>query len=424
MSRVKKFALNELRENPSLWIKRAISVLNRQHYDHSKKPKRDKWTNYYTGFVDAANDFRQRMFDVFKKVPSMDTIFIIQNDFDYRFAAWLYRLGYRNFIFIHTEADSNIIRHYKLSLKTYLFALMKNDDPDYAIIEELAKQKLYYYKDEEIIKMSKENKQRVKILSNPPYEKGHEITKFIIDNYEYDEFVDLEPISDFKGKEDKLWQHIEKVCVIPWIGENFDDASTNPHIYNLCKHKNNTTYAETEALTFDRNWIKYYQEQTRRAASWKTKWSLSRQACLALDRNKTFALTVRTFVDGVHKTQDCFDYIYNMTDADITTHESIKENAAGAVLIPWSIFDTPMETKHCREFWYNSKIMTPIVKGYNKQSLSNTTVILPKVDYIRRWNDAQVLAEYGYTKEENIAKLLSVGWTQAEIDNMMEGLYE
>lgn len=237
------------------------------------------------------------------------------------------------------------------------------------------------------------------IISNPPYEIGNIITKSIIDNTQFDHFIDLEPISNFRAN--KLYQHIKSIQIIPCLDRTFDDAATNPHIYTLSKDADKSkTWEQIQLETYDKKWRKYYEEQLKREASWETAWLLSKENCLKLNRDITFALTVRTFVDGVHKTRDCFDYIYNCSNEDITEHESIKENKNGGVMIPWSIFKTALEKQNISNFWYNSKIMSEIAKGFNKQSLSNTSVLLPKVDWSRPWTDEQILEDYGYTKEE------------------------
>ena len=44
--------------------------------------------------------------------------------------------------------------------------------------------------------------------------------------------------------------------------------------------------------------------------------------------------------------------------------------------------------------------MSSIAKGFNKQSLSNTTVLLPRVDWTRAWTDEEILKDYGYTEYE------------------------
>ena len=58
------------------------------------------------------------------------------------------------------------------------------------------------------------------IISNPPYAIGNELTKAIVDNVDFDEFVNLMPVSKYKAKE--LYKNVSS---IQSIEDTFEDAA-------------------------------------------------------------------------------------------------------------------------------------------------------------------------------------------------------
>lgn len=235
------------------------------------------------------------------------------------------------------------------------------------------------------------------VIANPPYEISNAVITETMKHC--NEAVVLMPLSRYK--KDGLYKKIKNIDVIPMGTAGFEDADTTPHICKLkSNYNNNFSYEEIQLYSYDQKWIKYYRENLKRKASWESKWLLTKKECLELPRDKTFCLTVRTGVDGVHKTSNCFDYIYNKTYEKIENNPTLNETAKGVVMVPWSIFNTTIEKQNCQNFWYSSKIMSEIAQGVNKQSISNINSFFPKVDWTKPWTDEEILKDYGYTDEE------------------------
>lgn len=234
-------------------------------------------------------------------------------------------------------------------------------------------------------------------IVNPPYEIGNAVITETMKHC--DEAVVLMPLSRYK--KDGLYKKIKNIDIIPMGTAGFEDADTTPHICELkSNYNNNFSYEEIQLYSYDQKWVKYYRENLKRKASWESKWLLTKKECLELPRDKTFCLTVRTGVDGVHKTSNCFDYIYNKTYEKIENNPTLNETSKGVVMVPWSIFNTTIEKQNCQNFWYSSKIMSEIAQGVNKQSISNINSFFPKVDWTKPWTDEEILKDYGYTNEE------------------------
>ena len=100
-----------------------------------------------------------------------------------------------------------------------------------------------------------------------------------------------------------------------------------------------------------------------------------------------FYLTVRTIVDGVHKTPNCADYKMNFLHQYTYTTE-----------IAVAKFKSKKERDNIVNFWYNSNIMTPICKGTRKQGGSGTSpIFLPRIDWSKDilYTDDYVLSQMG-----------------------------
>ena len=143
------------------------------------------------------------------------------------------------------------------------------------------------------------------VIANPPYEIGNAV---IIESMRHcDEAVVLMPLSRYK--KDGLYKKIKSIDIIPMGTAGFEDADTTPHICELkSNYNNNFSYEEIQLYSYDQKWIKYYRENLKRKASWECSYRVESPHPI----NTTFLLTIRTGVDGVHKTKNCLDYKWNV----------------------------------------------------------------------------------------------------------------
>ena len=234
------------------------------------------------------------------------------------------------------------------------------------------------------------------VIANPPYEIGNAV---IIESMRHcDEAVVLMPLSRYK--KDGLYKKIKNIDIIPMGTAGFEDADTTPHICELkSNYNNNFSYEEIQLYSYDQKWIKYYRENLKRKSSWECSYRVESPHPI----NTTFLLTIRTGVDGVHKTKNCLDYKWNVENI---CDYSMFPKSTGTQAV-FSTFKTNIERQNIINWWYQSKIASNIVKGINRQSISESYSFLPKVNWTKSWTDEEILKDYGYTDEE-IKEILSL----------------
>lgn len=243
------------------------------------------------------------------------------------------------------------------------------------------------------------------VIANPPYEIGNAIITETMKHCE--EAVVLMPLSRYK--KDGLYKKIKNIDIIPMGTAGFEDADTTPHICGLkSSYNNNFSYEEIQLYSYDQKWIKYYRENLKREASWVRTSYPKTEDIYKMNREKcTFMLTIRTGVDGVHKTKNCTDYKWNLENTftlgqrgSSRSDKSIPMYTDGVYMGEFATFKTIKERENIIAFWYSSKIMSSIVQGLNKQTFPNVDLFLPKVDWTKPWTDEEILKDYGYTDEE------------------------
>ena len=117
----------------------------------------------------------------------------------------------------------------------------------------------------EIEKM--ENKDFDIIISNPPYGKiGCEVTKKIIDEINYKDFINLLPVNDYikRGRKMNLWQYVDINSVI--FTRDFSDAAVTSHISRILKKPNLFVSADEFEIEsyIDPSLTKFFYENNRR----------------------------------------------------------------------------------------------------------------------------------------------------------------
>ena len=98
------------------------------------------------------------------------------------------------------------------------------------------------------------------IIANPPYGKpGANITKNIIDNVYFEEYVNLLPVNDYKRNDSKdLFRYAREM---ESINNGFKDAVVTTHLCKIAKEPNNITLDQFEISNYiDRSLDKYFTE--------------------------------------------------------------------------------------------------------------------------------------------------------------------
>lgn len=262
------------------------------------------------------------------------------------------------------------------------------------------------------------------IIANPPYGKiGNEITKTIIDNLTWDEYINLLPANDYRrNKQNKLWQYVD-LDNMESIRDGFSDAKVTTHLTKIFK-KPKLYISETEFEVenyIDDSLKKYFYENSKRNhyaidIAPVTGFGISRNA--AWDINKTFIFAFRdmnhTFMGG----KDSVTYKWNIeksVDYNYIRDTCVTKN--GQLLISNINFNTKEERDNFTNFIYeNDEVYSKGLKGKaDKNSASGfinklfralnvdggiQTIALPKVDWTRSWTPEEILNDYGYSDEE------------------------
>ena len=221
------------------------------------------------------------------------------------------------------------------------------------------------------------------IISNPPYAIGNELTKAIVDNVDFDMFVNLMPVSKYKAKE--LYK---QVSAIESAEDTFDDAAVGDSLTIAVLRKNANVYnnyQELEFMKMDPRYIEFYKLNSK-----ITHYSLDKAALYSnapkkavIDTTKnikaSFAITSRTVLDGTHqKDKGAFDIEWNINHSK--TFEDIHIAPQGGCTVGIIYFDTEIEQNNLCRFWYDNPLMNNLLKGMNKSS-GSCRLAIPSIDY-------------------------------------------
>ena len=238
------------------------------------------------------------------------------------------------------------------------------------------------------------------VIANPPFRFSNKITATVINNVDFIEYVNLMPVSKYRGK--KIYQHVipNSVQKVQWTG----DALTNPQIAELTKKRNESVIeAEFNSWCYDKKFAKYYLANMNRQLTFdyisegtkiKKVGKVNPQTCFVIGR--------RALTDGVHTTEDCLDYKWNVQKQQV----SLCCNGFSGPEAPLRVFifkfSTEAEMNNFTKFWYlkgKKGLMNKLIKGTGKQGGSIRDII-PKLDWTKEWTDEEILKDYGYTDEE------------------------
>ena len=420
-----------------------------------------------------------------------DSWVLVIDDFDLTKTKELYEHGITNIVFITTDiTQDQIVNNYFFNIvyKNKRFKnLLATDNLPWKAILKLTKQtkvklskngkvlvdKFGNWKHEDYLKLEGEREYMSKkfgaIIANFPFEYANEMTKFIIDeiDFENEAFSNVAPISKFK--KGTLTQYI----VLGSIKNNtraretsdFDGADTYPIICKMSKTKTNDLSFED----FERQWCvnreegfgkKFFEEQDRRIRAEKdgtrpkafvehicvvhekdynkigvdtavstAHWTphiangWGAQELYADQVNKIFkdsGVKGGNYIDwNFRKVTKPYTEVFNVTPTGINQTVTIMNTPAGKDHILNWMHSAEMSGKyrHCGLF-------TILLRWMNKSTCCKYDYILPRVDWDNRtWTDEEILKDYGYTDEEIEEvlhyndDLIPVSWKKARNDD-------
>lgn len=368
----------------------------------------DKLKPFYYGYKGCACTLLQ-----YVKAPLTASI-CVTDDFGLQMIKPLQAKGYKNFTLMITDSDAELAERFVY----YIKRAWKEEDlkgVDIKKIEECKGMKFDL------------------IISNPPYEIGNDITRKLIDEVEFDEFINLMPLS--KYKKGNLYKNIEeKFNDIVW-GDSLDavDAITHPTICALSKYSTDQDYNAFEVeYIYDQKFKKYWDEQLKRSPSYsrhiyicgessyldinsKIDWCcgirtpdiLRKNGVVQLEGNKLsldsfmkdpyanirYRYYVWNFLKPNMKVQDCFEPTNNGKNINQTITRFNSELEKDNFLKWWH--SAELNGKYCK-----SGLATILLRAMNKSTGCPFGFIIPRVDWTREWTDEEILRDYGYSDEE------------------------
>ena len=246
------------------------------------------------------------------------------------------------------------------------------------------------------------------IIANPPYGKpGANITKNIIDNVYFEEYVNLLPANDYKRNTEKnLFKYAREM---ESINDGFKDAKVTTHLCKIVKDANNMTVDEFEISNYiDRSLDKYFYENFKANSIWVYATSCTKVDYVKnWDLSKVVIMACRDVAHGhMPYTKDCLSYKLNY---NAVLPEAVTEKAAHNLCV--MEMATAQEKNNLVKFIYSKNGFRFISKTFvamNKDGGFELTNVFPKVDWTRSWTVEEILKDYGYT--------------DLEIENIMEDL--
>lgn len=268
---------------------------------------------------------------------------------------------------------------------------------------------IYIDTDKEKFPMIKELKD-IYIIANPPYSRiGANITKSIIDNVDFKEYVNLLPANDYKRNTTKdLYRYQSDMEP---VNNGFADAAVTTHLARIHRTKvNNITLDEFERSQYiDRSLDKYFEENNKR-----THYAIS--APKELHRVKDPDIAKIIFIAHRDINHKHFPYnklaqanFINLNLGDYETvcnkfiMKSAKEKGEIYFLGNCYVFNTAAEKTNMSNFIYSEKgfkFCSKVFTSMNVDGRQTIKNVMPKVDWTRSWTVEEILRDYGYTEEE------------------------
>ena len=248
------------------------------------------------------------------------------------------------------------------------------------------------------------------IIANPPYGKpGANITKNIIDNVYFEEYVNLLPANDYKRNDSKdLFKYAREM---ESINNGFKDAAVTTHLCRIAKEANNMTVDEFEISNYiDKSLNKYFVETRNRShyaidSAFRPHFNTLKPATTV---NNTCLIGIRD-ISAQHLPfrKNVSSYNWNINKS-ITLTDLI--NAIGKTGSPntqfshyFITFNTEAERDNFAKFMYSKngfRFFSKIFTAVNVDSMIALGKVLPKVDWTRSWTVEEILKDYGYTDLE------------------------
>lgn len=245
------------------------------------------------------------------------------------------------------------------------------------------------------------------VISNPPYGKiGAQITKKIIDDVDYKDFINLLPANDYL-KADGVFNYVKTIEHIPGFGE---DANVLPTICEIVKN-NLHNYSKLDIYTkLSSNDLtyKYFSENNKRENVVEFDEDTTIQD---LDFSDKLIFGVKVSANAKDHSDSCniqgsakgIIYAINNKFKTLADHYAKRKSKAlwGVILK----FNSSIERDNAFKFIYSDesgRFCNMLITSMHKDNMNarEHSYWFPKVDWTREWTVEEILREYDYTNEE------------------------
>lgn len=380
----------------------------------------EKLKPFYHGYRDCADTLVS-----YVKAPR-DASICVTDDFGLHMIEKLQAKGYKNITLMITDDDAELVEYFLYYIKRY-YRNGELNGINIKTMEECMGTKFDL------------------IISNPPYKVGNEITRNIKDNIDFDEFINLMPLSDYK--KGSLYRYIkEKLQGMCACTQNTFDAHVAPDVCTISK-------TPSEYETYDQFELKFYYDK-RLGRFWEENSSRKRSflehicTCAprsfnTLNSKTSFACGIYTPHDKVHAikhleskfdsadvidaflnhpdkklSRDCSEeYIWNVCKPDCAVEKCFVPVSSGSISQIFTVFTSEREKDNFVNWWYSAErngknpksgLASILLAGLNKPTACPFDQAIPNVDWTKSWTDEEILKDYGYSDSE-IKGILALG---------------
>ena len=252
------------------------------------------------------------------------------------------------------------------------------------------------------------------IISNPPYGRiGNEITQGIVDNLEWEVYVNLMPANDYRrfNKANKLYQFVD-INSIKVVRAGFKNAAVTTM---MCKvNKERSVYlseAEFEIENYTDKSLKKYFYETRKRKHYAIDNFIYKPTFVQfenIDIKKSVYIGKRDIAHNhLPYSNNGIAARFNrneLSKQDVINESAKSEQALGRVGDFYLIcFNTELEKMNFVNFIYSKdgfRLISKIFTALNVDSYVQISKFMPKVSWTKPQTVQSILKDYGYNKAE------------------------
>ena len=247
------------------------------------------------------------------------------------------------------------------------------------------------------------------IIANPPYEFGNAITTTVLNNVDFDDYVNLMPTSEYENK--NVSKHIIRSEFLSHdrVRKAFGIQHPCLEIAILSKQEVNN-YSRVDRVAMRDLWLwEWYKKNLSRTTTaevfsgiFKGKKSLTSYNEDYFNRSIIF--NQRFVRDGNHKENgDAWDLDWNYKLSSYKEFcDKIQKKGKGTPDAHALVFKTPEEKKNFVKWQRTGKlyeiILTKMISTGTIYAIRD--IMLPHINWSKEWTDEEILKDYGYTDEE------------------------